>query len=76
MEKELPLRTPPPSDDEEEEEEEDDDEPWLEEELQILKELEGKSQSFCVCLCDHLSVFVERETQQLTSNRRLGNNLS
>ena len=50
MEKELPLRTPPPSDDEEEEEE-DDDEPWLEEELQILKELEGKSQFFCVCVC-------------------------
>ena len=76
MEKELPLRTPPPSDDEEEEEEEDDDEPWLEEELQILKELEGKSQF--ECLCDHVSAFVavERETQQLTSKRRLGNNLS
>jgi len=45
MEKQVPLRTPEPSDDEEEEEEDDDDEPWLDEELQILKELEGKTPS-------------------------------
>jgi len=66
MEKELPLRTPPPSDDEEEEEEED-DEPWLEEELQILKELEGKSPS--QVLRDRRKMKqLEKEAQQRREN--------
>jgi len=44
MEKQQLLRTPPPSPPPEEEEEED-DEPWLEEELEILKMLEDKRPS-------------------------------